>query len=55
MSLFVQPFHLLIIALAGWTNRNQHAFIDDLIEGNCVLKNQLEGRRSGLLANSGHD
>jgi len=46
MSLFIQPFfHLLIIALAGWINRDQQAVIDYLIEENRVLKDQLEGRR----------
>jgi len=41
----IQPFHLLIIALAGWLNRHQQAVIDYLIEENRVLKNQLEGQR----------
>jgi transposase InsO family protein len=45
MSLFIQPFHLLVVALAGWINRDQQAVIDYLIEENRVLKNQLEGRR----------
>ena len=45
MSLFPQPFHLLVVALAGWINRNQQAVIDYLIEENRVLKDQLEGRR----------
>ena len=41
----MQPFHLLVIALAGWLNRHQQAVIDYLIEENRVLKNQLEGQR----------
>ena len=45
MTIFLQPFHLLVIALAGWINRDQQAVIDYLIEENRVLKNQLEGRR----------
>jgi hypothetical protein len=45
MSLFIQPFHLLVIALAGWINRDQQAVIDYLIEENRVLKDQLKGRR----------
>jgi len=45
MSLFPQPFHLLVVVLAGWINRNQQAVIDYLIEENRVLKDQLEGRR----------
>ena len=44
MSLFPQPFHLLVVVLAGWINRNQQAVIDYLIEENRVLKDQLEGR-----------
>ena len=45
MSSVIQPFHLLVIALAGWLNRHQQAVIDYLIEENRVLKNQLEGQR----------
>jgi transposase InsO family protein len=41
----IQPFHLLVIALAGWLNRHQQAVIDYLIEENRVLKEQLEGQR----------
>ncbi len=45
MTNAIQPFHLLVIALAGWLNRQQLAVIDYLIEENRVLKAQLEGRR----------
>ena len=45
MAHVVQPFHLLVIALAGWLNRRQQVVIDYLIEENRVLKEQLEGRR----------
>ena len=45
MSLFIQPFNLLVSALAGWINRDQHAAIDYLIEENRVLKDQLEVER----------
>jgi hypothetical protein len=38
----LQPFHLLVITLAGWLNRQQQAVIDYLIEENRVLKEQLE-------------
>ncbi len=41
----MQPFHLLVIALAGWLNRQQQARIDYLIAENRVLKHQLEGQR----------
>ncbi len=45
MSHVIQPFHLLVIALAGWLNRQQQATIDYLIEENRVLKDQLKGQR----------
>ncbi len=45
MSNVIQPFHLLVIALAGWLNRHQQAVIDYLIEENRLLKAQLEGHR----------
>ena len=48
MTIFLQPVHLLVIALAGWINRDQQAVTDYLIEENRVLKNQLEGRRLRL-------
>jgi hypothetical protein len=40
-----QAFHLLVIALAGWTNRWQQTMIAYLMEENRVLKDQLEARR----------
>ena len=45
MTPVIQPFHLLVIALAGWLNRHQRAVIDYLIEENRVLKEQIEGQR----------
>ena len=45
MANVIQPFHLLVITLAGWLNRHQQAVIDYLIEENRVLKEQLEGQR----------
>jgi len=45
MTNAIQPFHLLVIALAGWLNRQQQTVIDYLIEENRVLKEQLEGQR----------
>ena len=44
MTHVIQPFHLLVITLAGWLNRHQQAVIDYLIEENRVLKEQLGGR-----------
>ena len=48
MTLAIQPFHLIVVALAGWLNRHQQAVIDYLIEENRVLKEQLEGQRLQL-------
>ena len=45
MTKVLNPFQLLVIALAGWLNRHQQAVIDYLIEENHVLKNQLDGKR----------
>ena len=45
MSNAIQPFHLLVIALAGSLNRQQQVVIDYLIEENRVLKEQLGGQR----------
>jgi len=45
MSNVMQSFHLLVIALAGWLNRQQQVVIDYLIEENRVLKEQLGGQR----------
>jgi dynactin complex subunit len=45
MSNAIQPFHLLVITLAGWLNHHQQAVIDYLIEENRVLKEQIEGQR----------
>jgi len=48
MTNIIQPFHLLVVALAGWLNRHQQNVIDYLIEENRVLKDQLEGQRLRL-------
>ena len=44
----ITPLQLLIIALAGWLNRQQEVVIDYLIEENRVLKDQLDGQRIRL-------
>jgi hypothetical protein len=41
----MQSFHLLVIALAGWLNRQQQVVINYLIEENRVLKERLGGQR----------
>ena len=45
MTNAIQPFHLLVIALAGRLNRRQQTVTVYLIEENRVLKDQLEGQR----------
>ena len=45
MTNAIHPFHLLVVGLAGWLNRQQQAVIDYLIEENRVLKEQVEGSR----------
>ena len=37
MTYIIQPFHFLVVALAGWLNRHQQTVIDYLIEENRVL------------------
>jgi len=44
MSNAIQPFHLLVMALAGWFNRHQQVVSDYLIEERIVFL-QLEGQR----------
>ena len=48
MTNVITPLQLLIIALAGWLNRQQEVVIDYLIEENRVLKDQLDGQRIRL-------
>jgi len=45
MAHVIQPFHPLVLALAGWIYCHQQAVIAYLIEESRVLKNQLEGQR----------
>jgi len=45
MTPVIQPFHFLVIALAGWFNRQQQVVIDYLIAENRVLKAQPGGQR----------
>ena len=45
MTNALQPFHLLLIAVAGRLNRQLQVVIDYLIEENRVLKEQVEGQR----------
>ncbi|MFT4546593.1 MAG: hypothetical protein ACI9MB_000536 [Verrucomicrobiales bacterium] len=43
--MFIQPFHLLLSALAHWANRAQAAIIDYLREENRVLRDRLDPKR----------
>ena len=48
MAQVLQPWQILIAALAGWVNRHQQTVIDYVREENRVLKEQLGGRRLRL-------
>ena len=45
MTHVIQPFHLIVIAFAGWLNRQQQTVIDYIVEENRILKEQLGDRR----------
>ena len=55
MSNFIQPFHLLVIALAGWLNRHQQDVIDYLIEENRVSRSNSKESGFASPTNSGYD
>jgi hypothetical protein len=42
------PWQLLVVTLAGWTNRYQQKVADYLVEENRVLQGQLRGKRVRL-------
>ncbi len=44
MAYRIHPFHIIVIALAGWMNRQQQAVIEYLIEENRILKSQYKGK-----------
>ena len=48
MAVVLQPWKILVTALAGWITRQQDAVIDFLREENRVLKQQLGGKRLRL-------
>jgi len=48
MTHVIQPFHLLVIALAGWLNRHQQAVTGCFIGESRVLKDQFEGQWLGF-------
>jgi putative transposase len=43
--MFIDPFHLVLSALAHWANREQAAIIDYLCGENRVLRDRLGPRR----------
>ena len=45
-TMSIQPFHLLLCALARWLNREQAAIVDYLREENRVLRDRLGPKRS---------
>jgi hypothetical protein len=49
----LDPFRLLLIAVAGWMNHEQQTIIDYLREENRVLRAQIGTRRSGSMTTSG--
>jgi transposase InsO family protein len=48
MARVIQPWQILLAALAGWINQQQQEVIDYLREENRVLKEQLRGKRLRL-------
>jgi len=45
MSFVIQPWHLLVLGMAGWVNRQQQQVIEYLITENQVLKEKLGKKR----------
>jgi hypothetical protein len=50
MSYILQPFHLLVITLAGWLNRRQQVVIEYLISSLCfpTPENRGSGNQHGI-------
>ena len=48
MSTLIQPLTLLVVAIAGWVQRDQQAAIVYLLEENRVIKARLCGRKLHL-------
>ena len=53
MTNVIQPLHLLVIALAGWLNRQQEVVTDYLIEESVFLRISPKGSGFGAPINSG--
>jgi hypothetical protein len=48
MPRVLDPLRFVLISVAGWMNQRQTQIIDYLREENCVLREQLDGRRVRL-------
>jgi putative transposase len=48
MAVVLQPWQILVTALAGWITNQQDAIFEYLREENRVLKQELGGRRLRL-------
>ena len=55
MAAVLQPWQILVAALAGWMGRQQDAVIEYLREENRVLKQQLGKKRLRLTDDQRHD
>ena len=49
MNIVLQPWHLLVLILANWLNRQQQAVVDYMLTENKVLR-ELQGKRRILLS-----
>ena len=45
MRSVLDPFQVVVIAIAGWMNQHQHHVIEYLLEENRVLREQIGSRR----------
>ena len=45
MNSILQPWHLLVVSLAGWLNHQQQAVVDYLSTENQVLKEKFGNKR----------
>ncbi|UCF06853.1 MAG: hypothetical protein JSV33_07470 [bacterium] len=45
MSFIIRPWHVFLLAIAGWVNRNQQYMIEYLITENQILREKLDKKR----------
>ena len=48
MNRAIRPLEFLVVAVAGWLNRDPQKVVDYLMEENRVLRAHLQGRRIRL-------